>query len=464
MMTAETALGQLWQHGFGSDEQLPKFSCTGPDEYLPTVFSVTTAATAAIGVSSAAAAVLLQIRNGNPSRPAVDVDRRHAAVVFRGERYLQIGGERAAGLWERLSGNYRTADGRWLLLHANMPPHRAAALAVLGADANRDAVAAAIATWDGVALEDALAAAGGCCAVMRTVDEWQAHPQSDAIASLPPIEVDRIGDAPSIPRARAERPATGIKVLDFTRVIAGPLSARTLASHGATVLRIGADHLADSSTLIVETGYGKRSAFVDLRQPEGVALIHRLVADADVVVQGYRPGTLAARGLGPEELCAIRPGLVYVNLCAYGRLGPWAPRRGFDSLVQMATGIAATGAEAAGVDEPRPLPAQALDHASGYLGAFGALAALCRQAREGGSWLVQLSLAQTGAWLQSLGRVDALDRPDPAAADVADLTEETESPFGRLRHIAPAGTIDGVAPRWERPPVPLGTDPPAWGD
>jgi crotonobetainyl-CoA:carnitine CoA-transferase CaiB-like acyl-CoA transferase len=251
-------------------------------------------------------------------------------------------------------------------------------------------------------------------------------------------------------------------VLDFTRVIAGPLCGRTLASHGADVLRIGAQHLHDSQTLVVITGLGKRSAFVDMRERSGVEVIHKLVEQADVVVQGYRPGTLATRGLGPDELTEIRPGLVYVNISAFGRLGPWSRRRGYDSIVQMASGIAAAGAEAVGANEPRPLPAQALDHGTGYLAAFGALTALCRQAEQGGSWLVELSLAQTSAWIQGLGRIDSLELRPPSAEEVAEFTDEMDSPFGRVGYVRPASTIDGAAPYWTRPPVPLGSDPPLW--
>jgi crotonobetainyl-CoA:carnitine CoA-transferase CaiB-like acyl-CoA transferase len=405
---------------------------------------------------------LVQLRTGREAEPEVHVDSRHAAIVFRSERTVTIDGERPTGGWDNLGGNYRTADGRSLLLHVNMPAHREVALELLGAEPERESVAAAIARWDGEALEDALSAAGACGAVMRTVDEWQGHPHAVAMTELPPIEVTRIGEGPPTPLAPASRPAAGVKVLDFTRVIAGPLCGRTLASHGAGVLRIGAEHLYDSPTLVVITGFGKRSAFVDLRDRDGVALIHDLVKQADVVVQGYRPGTLATRGLGPEELTAIRPGLVYVNISAFGRVGPWSQRRGYDSIVQMASGIAGTGAEAAGVDEPRPLPAQALDHGTGFLAAFGALAALCRQVQEGGSWLVELSLAQTSAWIQRLGRIDTLDLAPPTREDVAVFTDFMESPFGRIGYVRPAGTIDGVTPHWTRPPVPLGTDPPRW--
>jgi crotonobetainyl-CoA:carnitine CoA-transferase CaiB-like acyl-CoA transferase len=251
-------------------------------------------------------------------------------------------------------------------------------------------------------------------------------------------------------------------VLDLSRVIAGPVSTRTLAAHGATVLRIGAPHLWDSDTLVIDTGFGKRSANLDLRDPRNQTALQELVVGADVVVEAYRPGSLGARGIAPEELAALRPGLVYVSISAYGRLGPWAARRGFDSLVQMASGIAATGATARDVDFPCPLPAQALDHATGYLAAFGAMVALERRCREGGSWLVRLSLARTGAWLTSLGHVDGLDSHDPTVDDVRDLVDESTSAFGTLAYVRPPGTIDTMPPRWDRPPVPLGTDRPAW--
>jgi crotonobetainyl-CoA:carnitine CoA-transferase CaiB-like acyl-CoA transferase len=462
MTTAGSALEVVWRLGMGGDASRPPCVETGPDEVLPSVFPVTEAAAAAIGASSSAAARLLQLRTGRSEAPVVGVDRRHAAIAFRSERSVTVNGARPSGGWDGLGGNYRTADGRWLLLHVNMPAHRERALELLGAEPDRESVAAAIGRWDGLALEDALAAAGACGAVMRTVDEWRAHPHAVAMSELPPIEVTRIGAGPPNELVSADRAAAGIKVLDFTRVIAGPLCGRTLASHGAEVLRIGAPHLYDSPTLVVITGFGKRSAFVDLRDRHGVELIHRLVEQADVVVQGYRPGTLATRGLGPDELTAIRPGLVYVNISAFGRAGPWSQRRGYDSIVQMASGIAAAGAEAAGADDPRPLPAQALDHGTGYLAAFGALAGLCRQAQEGGSWLVELSLAQTSAWIQGLGRIDSLALAPPAAEEVAAFTDEMDSPFGRVGYVRPASTIDGAAPFWTTPPVPLGSDPPRW--
>ncbi|MCW3476623.1 CoA transferase, partial [Limobrevibacterium gyesilva] len=257
---------------------------------------------------------------------------------------------------------------------------------------------------------------------------------------------------------------SGLRALDLTRVIAGPVCGRALAAHGADVLHITAPHLPSIGPLVSDTGRGKRSAQLDLRDPAGRATLRRLLADADLFVQSYRPGALAAHGFGPEDAAAARPGLVYVALSAYGHTGPWAGRRGFDSLVQTASGFNHAEAEAAGAPgQPKPLPCQALDHASGYLMAFGALAAVLRRAEEGGSWLVRVSLAGTGRWLRGLGRVpNGLACPDPDQDAVADLLETTDSGFGRLNAIRHAAALSETPAHWALPSVPLGTHPAAW--
>jgi crotonobetainyl-CoA:carnitine CoA-transferase CaiB-like acyl-CoA transferase len=283
------------------------------------------------------------------------------------------------------------------------------------------------------------------------------------VAALPLLTIDRIGDAPPRALSPAERPLSGVRVLDLTRVIAGPVCGRTLAAHGADVLRVTAPHLPSIEPLDIDTGRGKFSAQVDLRDPAGRRVLRRLLARADVVVQAYRPGALAARGFGPEDAAAVRPGIVYVSLFAYGHEGPWTGRRGFDSLVQTATGFNHAEAEAVGADGPRALPCQALDHGSGHLMAFGAMVGLMRRAAEGGSWHVRASLAQTGHWLRSLGRVaGGFSCDDPELKDVADLLEECESGFGRLSAVRHAAWLSETPARWRRPSVPLPTQAPAW--
>ena len=260
------------------------------------------------------------------------------------------------------------------------------------------------------------------------------------------------------------RPLAGLKVLDLTRVIAGPVCGRTLAAHGAEVLHVSAPHLPSIGPLGVDTGRGKRCAHVDLRDAAGRDTLRGLAAGTDVFVQGYRPGGIAGHGFSPEDLARVRPGIVAVSLSAYGHIGPWSGKRGFDSLVQTATGINAAEAEAAGKSgEFKPLPCQAIDHASGFLPAFGALAAVLRRAGEGGSWHVRVSLASTGRWLRGLGRVEGgLAVADPGAADVADLMEPIQSPFGRVDAVRHAARLSRTPAYWAGPPVPLGTHAAAW--
>jgi crotonobetainyl-CoA:carnitine CoA-transferase CaiB-like acyl-CoA transferase len=299
---------------------------------------------------------------------------------------------------------------------------------------------------------------------MRSPEEWAAHPQGRAVARLPLIEIARIGEAPPARfPAGAEGPLSGIRVLDLTRVIAGPVCGRTLAAHGADVMRVTAPHLPGMPDLDIDTGRGKLSAALDLRAVEERERLASLVREAHVFVQGYRPGALARHGFSPEALADKRPGIVAVSLSAWGHEGPWAGRRGFDSQVQNASGINVAEAEAAGVAAPKELPAQALDHATGYLMAFGATMALLRKAREGGSWHVRVSLAQTGHWLKGLGRLQrGFDCPEPAGEELKALLVAMDTPFGRVTFVRHAAHLSNTPALWSRPPVPLGTHAPVW--
>ena len=271
---------------------------------------------------------------------------------------------------------------------------------------------AALLQWDGEAFETAAYAAGGVVAFMRSHDTWSATPHAKALAQLPLVSISKIGEAAPKPWPAGDRPLSGIRVLDLSRVIAGPVAGRTLAAHGADVLLISGPDLPAIPWLTIDTGRGKLTSFVELKSEQGRGVLRDLLKDADIFSQGYRPRAIAALGFSPEEAARINPGIVYVTLSAYGQAGPWAERRGFDSLVQTTTGFNHAEGQAAGVDGPKELPAQMLDHATGYFMAFGAMMAKARQAREGGSWHVQVSLAGTGRWLWNLGRVnDGLAMP-----------------------------------------------------
>ncbi|MBS0536273.1 MAG: CoA transferase [Proteobacteria bacterium] len=461
MTDPRDVLEKIWT-GLGHDPAaLERVDLTGREPVLPSSFAVGTAMQASVAASALAAAEVWRARSGTAQR--VGVDMRAAAVAARSERYLTVDGGPAPELWDKIAGTYQCGDGRYVRLHTNFPHHRDGVLKLLGCAYDKAAVAEALKGWKAFDFEDAAAKAKLVVTAMRSFAEWDAHPQGQAVARLPLMSVERIGDA--APRAwpQGERPLAGIKVLDLTRIIAGPVGTLTLAAHGADVMLVTSPNLPSVAPLVIDTGRGKLSAQLDLTDAKDRAAFESLLRDADVVVQGYRPGGLASLGFGPEDAARINPGIVYVSLCAYSHEGPWAGRRGFDSLVQTASGFNDAEAKAAGTDGPKPLPAQILDHATGYLLAYGAMTALLRQRTDGGSFHVRASLAQTGYWLRSMGRVDGgLRCPDPALDDVRDCLETSESGFGQLSAVRHPATLSQTPPRWTRPSLPLGSSAPHW--
>lgn len=465
MIDPRAVLGTIWT-GLGHDPAaLDRVDLTGAEPVLPSSFAVGTAMQGTVAASALAAAEIWKSRTGKAQR--VGVDMRAAAIAARSERYLEIDGKPAPELWDKIAGAYQCGDGRYVRLHTNFPHHRDGVLKLLGCAYDKAAVAEALKGWKAFDFEEAAAKANLVVAAMRSFDEWDAHPQGLAIARLPLMSVERVGDA--APRSwpqgtwpKGERPLAGVKVLDLTRIIAGPVGTMTLAAHGADVMLVTSPNLPSVAPLVIDTGRGKLSAPLDLHDAKSRETFVALLRGADIVVQGYRPGGLATLGFGREEAARLKPGIVYVSLSAYSHEGPWAARRGFDSLVQTTSGFNDAEAKMAGVDGPKPLPAQILDHASGYLIAYGAMTALLRQRRDGGSWHVRLSLAQTGRWLRSLGPVDGMSAPDPVRNDVLDCLEESESGFGRLSAVRHPATMSETPPHWSRPSVPLGTHQPLW--
>lgn len=442
---------------------------TGPaDPILPTSFRIGAASAASLAAVGLAVSDLWESRTGRGQDVAIDT--RRATASLRSGRYLAIDGARAAAERTPVMGVYPAKNGRWSYLHCNFPNHRDAALGVLGVEEDREAVRRAVAQWDALELEEAIIAANGAGGMVRSMDEWAQHPQSAAIASLPLLEIDKIADSPPEPLPEGSRPLSGVRVLDLTRVLAGPTCARTLAEHGADVMKIAGPHLPFSPTQELDTGHGKLSAHIDLRQQSDLETLQGLVRQADVFSQGYRPGTLAGRGLSPEQLAELRPGIVYVSLSAFGRKGPWSQRRGFDTVVQTVSGITDRQGRLFPGAEPGPqfYPVSAIDYLTGYLMAFGALVALNRRVREGGSWLVRVSLAQTGRWLVDRGQVPEADLHDIPSEFTPDELESwtttTDTPSGKLTHLAPALQLSETQPHWTRPTVPLGYHDPVWPD
>src|SRR3954469_18283765 len=448
MQAPRDILADLWTSTGGDACALDRVTLTGEEPQLPSSFRLAAAAQTSIAAVAIAAANIWQLRSGQTQEIAVDM--RHAIVECRSERYLRVDGKPPGPAWDVIAGVYKAGDGRFVRLHTNFPHHRDAVCKVLACKPERDDVQAALMQWDGEAFETA-AYAGGCVvALMRSHEEWSALPHAKALAELPLISIEKIGEAAPKPWAPGDRPLAGVRVLDLSRVIAGPVAGRTLAVHGADVMLISSPNLPAIHWLTIDTGRGKLTSFADLKTEQGREVLRGLLTDADIFSQGYRPSSIAALGFSPEEAARISPGIVYVSLSAYGHAGPWAGRRGFDSLVQTSTGFNHAEGQAAGVDGPKELPAQMLDHATGYMMAFGAMMAKARQSREGGSWHVRVSLAQTGRWLWNLGRVaNGFTTEDLKGETVQPFIEEVPSGFGPLRSVRHSARLSKTPAFWD---------------
>ena len=434
---------------------VPSQPAAARDPLLPCGNRITAAATA---VHQALGLLLRELQGaGRPAPPTIDPG--HATAWLRSYRYFKVQGAEAASPFDPLTGFYPTRDGRHIYCHCNFAHHANGLAMLLGVAAERAALAPAIATWTAADLEDAMASRGLCGGVVRTAREWRDHSQSLAVGALPLFELRRIADGPAIAPPGGSDAFAGLRVLDLTRVLAGPTCTRLLADQGADVLRITAPHLPDSGFLDWDTGVGKRNAFLDLRQPADCRELWRLVETADVFCQAYRPGTIGARGFDPAALAAARPGIVCASLSAFGGVGPWADRRGYDTLVQAVTGLALSDSEDG---LPRLMPVQALDYLAGGILAVAICAALRRRSEEGGTWAVSTSLARVARWLTDMGQVPRDDwtrAPHEFTADqLAPWTMELQGPLGRTRHLR--SPLQAVRP--PMPPNRLGTDAAQW--
>ncbi len=407
---------------------------------FPSCFDVDTAALTAAALSNLVAG-------------ETHLDRDRVAALFAGR--IRVDGE-ALPTWADLSGTYPTATGGFIQFHCNFPHHAAGVVARLGCEPTREAVERAVLDWDPDELEAQLIADGMIAARMRTLAEWDDHPHARATAELPLITVERIGDGEPRPAPGADR---RLRVLDCSRVLAGPVTGMTLAAHGADVLRVGAARLPSVELCVLATGFGKRNTDLDLATDEGSAAFGRLLDTADVWIDGYRPGALAGLGF-PVERAA--PGSVTVQINAFDapedipadRPTPWAGRRGYDSIVQTTTGLAAEGMARSGRDGPTPLPVQANDYCTGLLAAFAARRLVEHQSRVGGTWLARLSLLRTRNWL--VGLAPPVDY-EAALVEVAPgATQTVTTEWGELHAARPIGGS------WPNPPAPLGSSPPVW--
>lgn len=433
----------------------------GCDPMLPSRFPLGEAAATALAAGGVAAANLARLQSGRSQGVNIRVDV--AAATLSGAAMLRMADDpdwRVADARTALVGRYQCADGRWFMVHGRLPHLAAAVQRVLGiqCEATTDSVAAAVRRWNSAELEDAMAAARQCGAINRTAEEWAAHPQGQTIAAMPRVEVIKLADGPPMPLPDHARPLGGVRVLDLTRILAGPTCARTLAAFGADVLHITSPRLPTLDHSVLDTNHGKLAAYLELEEPSDQQRLVQLVRESDVFAQGYRAGSLERRGFGPRRLIAERPGLVYVSINCYGHEGPWRERPGWEQLAQTVSGL--TAAEGA-PDRPQALPVPANDYTTGYLAALGTMTALYRRATEGGSYHVRAALCYTANWLYRLGPLH-----DPSVAkglgNLDDHYQTTETHWGPLRHLKPAVQMSDTPAYWSRPVVPLGTHAPEW--
>ncbi|MGH8351336.1 MAG: CoA transferase [Pseudomonas sp.] len=419
---------------------------------LPSAFAVTDLACSSVAAAGQAASELLHQQTGH--LPDLEVDRRLASFWFATS--IRPIGWSVPPLWDPVAGDYPTRDG-WIRLHTNAPHHRAAAESVLGVCADRAAMAGKVAQWAKNELEQAVVDAGGCAAQMRTWEQWQAHPQGQAVNAEPLVLfANDPGQSRKPWTGSVTQPLAGIKVLDLTRVLAGPIASRFMAGLGADVLRIDPPTWYEPG-VVPEVTLGKRCARLDLNDKSDRAVFERLLKDTDILLHGYRADALERLGLGTNERRQLNPGLIDVCLNAYGWSGPWQNRRGFDSLVQMSSGIAEAGMRWKQADKPVPLPVQALDHATGYLMAASAIRLLAQRLSDGTGGSARLSLARTAKLLIEQGA--GPDEPLRAEDQNDQGIQVEQTPWGPAHRLQVPLKIIGTPLQWPLPATELGSHP-----
>jgi crotonobetainyl-CoA:carnitine CoA-transferase CaiB-like acyl-CoA transferase len=460
------ALDEVLRVREGPAPQPDEITITGSDPVFSTRFRIgETCATVLAGVGTAINDIW-ELKTGR--RQKVSIDVRHAAAALRSSHYLQqpdANGAFKAVVNEKheamiqITQPWPTKDGRWFLPHFGLPNLEARVLNVLGCEPTPHSVSKAVAQWKALDLEAAIDEARACGAMVRSNAEWLETPHGQVLAGKPIVEIIKIADSDPEPIPEGPRPLSGIRALDLTRILAGPIAARTLAENGADVLMVTAERLPQIREHVMDTSHGKRSCFLDLKSGPGAEQLKALVRAADVFSQGYRPGMIAELGFGPEQLAALRPGIVCLSISCFGADGPFSHRGGWEQVAQTVTGICNEGRP----DRPALLPAAACDYTTGYLGAYGVMVALARRAREGGSYHVRVSLCQSGMFIYRQGKTDfSQEGMGLTETELDTLRLQSNTSYGPLRHLGPVLRLSETPPHWARPTPKLGGNRPEW--
>ncbi|MFT5507607.1 MAG: crotonobetainyl-CoA:carnitine CoA-transferase CaiB-like acyl-CoA transferase [Hyphomicrobiaceae bacterium] len=465
----KSALEEVLSIRGGEQPDADELQVSGHDPVFSTQFKVGETCAAVLGGVGTAINDIHEIKTGR--RQTVAIDARRAAAALRSTHYLQT--QNASGEFSDAVNSrhehmitctqpWPTKDGRWFLPHFGLPNLQARVQKVLGCEFHPEAVGKAVAGWDALDLEAAIDEARACGGMVRSNNEWLATEHGKALAAKPIVEIIKIADGDPEPFPAGQRPLSGIRALDLTRILAGPIAARTLAENGADVLMITAEHLPQIKEHVMDTSHGKRSTFLNLKDKAGADQLRTLLRDADVFSQGYRPGEMAKMGFAPEELAKVRPGIVCLSISCFGADGPFSHRAGWEQVAQTVTGICHDGGDTNG-GRPKLLPAAACDYTTGYLGAYGVLLALARRAREGGSYHVRVSLCQSGMFIHRQGKTMFDEHGmDLSANELNALRIETQTSHGPLRHLGPVLELSETKPYWERPTPKFGGNKLEW--
>ncbi|RSO48322.1 CoA transferase [Streptomyces sp. WAC 06725] len=459
----------------GGERPAPgEVTISGSDPLFVSPFRIGRTLADALAARAVAANDLWELRTG--LRQQIGVDVRAAAATALGGEDMTLARD-VAGAYRpipvspdvehmaSLTQPWRTADDRWFVPHFNLPHLERRVLDVLDCEATPASVEAAVRRWKADDLDEAIAAVDACGGVVRTTPEWLAHPQGAYLAARPVVEITKIGDSAPEPLPDGSEPLAGIRVLDLTRILAGPTTALGMAEHGADVLMVTAPHLPQVPPFVRDTSHGKRSAYLDFTQPDQAARLRELVADADVFIEGYRPHRMEAHGFGPSDLAAVRPGLVYVTVNCFGSGGPLGARAGWDQVAQAVTGVCDIQGQATKAGRPQLTPVFLCDFLTGYLGSFGAMLALARRAREGGTYRVQVSLCQSAMLVQRQGLISGFEgaagRLDPEEFARYAVADDATA-YGDLKSLGPVIRMSGTPPHWSRTTPRLGSSRPEW--
>ena len=450
-----------------------QIALSGTDPFYKTPLRIGETVSAALAMVGIAANDLWELRHGR--RQGLSLDVRHAAASLRtvdytrkqkpDGQYAPVPPSDSMAQMLTVTQPWPTQDGKWLLPHLNLPSLSKKVLGVLQCEHTVEGVSSSVAGWKGEDLEQAIADARACGGLIRTPAEWLAHPQGQYLNSRPVIEIRKVRDGAPKPLSSATRPLDGARVLDLTRILAGPIAGRTLGEHGADVLMVTAPQLPQVAEHVRDTSHGKRSCFLDFEIPEQAAIFRELVKTADVVIDGYRPGALTRKGFGREQLFDLCPGLIHLSVSCFGSGGPFQDRAGWEQVAQAVTGICHTYGESIGAGQPKLVFAPMCDYLTGYMGAIGVMLAMARRAKEGGSYEVNVSLCQSAMFIQRRGLLEAFDAAPGSLTDteVEKLYVKTDTPnHGRMLTLGPVLRMSETSPRWERPAPNFGMDAPVW--